>query len=148
MRSRAALAIAWIPAVVLMAAAVAKAINPSAIAQVWLWLGVSSLAIALAATVAVVAVEAALGAWLLINPGSAARLAGLVTLCGFTGVLVVLVLSTNPPSCGCFGLVRHFQTSRTELVLGIGRNLLLMACLVFPGFSARPPLSKQDYPAS
>jgi hypothetical protein len=56
-------------------------------------------------------------------------------LVAFTAVLARFLLAEDPPSCGCLGLVRVFESNRSEAVFGIGRNCLLLAMLL-PSLSA------------
>jgi len=81
-------------------------------------------------------VEGMLGVLLLLSPTAAFRWMAAGLLVAFTMFLTVLALSADPPSCGCFGLVMHFRSARTEAIIGIGRNLMLVGLLLSSG---RPP---------
>ncbi len=52
--------------------------------------------------------------WIVLSTGA--------TLVAFTGVLGVLLVSADPPSCGCFGSLRLFESTRREAIAGAARN--------------------------
>ncbi len=77
--------------------------------------------------------EAALAGWLFLRPMSpAARRVAFVTILAFSGVLAFLLTSTHPPACGCFAGLIRFESAKTELVFGIGRNMALLGLLLIP----------------
>jgi hypothetical protein len=53
----------------------------------------------------------------------------LTTLIVFTGYLLFLVALQNPPSCGCVGAIRFFESNKKEAVLGLVRNVTLLLLL-------------------
>ena len=125
---------AWLPAMVLLGAAITKAWQPDAMTAAWERLGVSVGVDRAWLTVVLVGIEATLGAALLASPAPAVRAACIALLVCSSAALGYFVLLAEPPSCGCIGPLRLFRSARSELTLGIARNLLLIAGLVLPGF--------------
>ena len=123
----------WIPAGVLLAAACAKAGYPWSMSDALDRLGITDGTLALGITLVLIGAEAGLGVALLAAPGAPTRRTCAVVLLAFTIVLGVFLSSADPPRCGCLGLVRLFRSATSELVFGIGRNLLLIAGLLAPG---------------
>lgn len=77
------------------------------------------------------------GAWLIIRPWSvAARVAAMGLLAGFCVALGMLLTLSDPPSCGCFGMMKLWESARVEHVFGLGRNLVCIAVLLPVGRSA------------
>lgn len=105
------------------------ALRPFATLPVLLFLGTSK-PLAVVAVVLLPGAELGLGAWLALRGGRWARRIGLALLCLFAGVLVVLHFSPGAPTCGCFGWLKLSREPRHETLLGVGRNVFLMALLL------------------
>ena len=78
----------------------------------------------------VVTTEMAVGLGLIFVPGRRLALVALVMLGSYSVVLGSFLVLREPPSCGCLGLVRLFESNRAESAFGLGRNLLMMAVVV------------------
>jgi len=121
-------------------AAYAKAVSPIAFARVLVYLmpgGLVGAASVRSTVLGVVAIEAALGAWILASGASrrSALTAGAL-LCIFSLVLVRLAMDPTAPACGCFALQ---STGRMDAVFGLARNAaLLWMTLWLLGTSGRP----------
>ncbi len=119
----------------LILAAIAKALSPESIRPIFAALDVPWTPWY---SVVLVAVEGGLGCAVMLLPGwRQLRRVVIALLIAFTGVLGVLGTFTDPPSCGCLGKIRLFQSARSELIFGIGRNLLFMSILIGPAMPLR-----------
>jgi hypothetical protein len=127
----------WIPGVLLIAAALLKAADPVALADVAVAVGLPGTAGAWGAVV-VVGVEAALGCALLCTGGRTPRIATMAFLLFSCIALDMLLATADPPACRCFGAIRVFESERGELWAGLGRNALLVAGVLWDMPGARP----------
>lgn len=90
--------------------------------------------------VALVVFEILLGVWLLSGwRARAARRVALGTLGVFTLFLIALVFDPAAPPCACTGWIRLADDAHTANLLGVGRNLVLIALLA--AAPARPAAS-------
>lgn len=94
--------------------------------------------------VALVVFEIILGVWLLSGwRARSARRVALGTISLFTLFLVALVYDPAAPPCACTGWISLAKGAHTANILGVGRNLLLIALLLVPATGVRvPPLVK------
>lgn len=121
----------WLPAIMLIVAGVSKLAAPVAVGAALEWLGVPPSLTTISA-VALAVIELLLGLALLLVRGRNWPVAlGAGLLLAFTGVLFTMVLSKSPPSCGCIGLLRFFETNRKELIFGIARNMFLVTGMLW-----------------
>lgn len=118
----------------LLLAAGAKLLEPSAFAEVVLYLTDGRLDGHLAAP-ALIAVETALGVGLLLGVALYAW-AAVAALAIMTLALVVLLFDSGAPSCGCMGPLTPDIDARAEAGFGIVRNIGLALCA---GTAARAP---------
>lgn len=114
---------------ILVLSGVLHALRPFATLPVLLFLGFSK-SFALMAVVLLPGAELGLGAWLTLRGGRWARRAGLALLCVFAAVLVMLYFTPGAPACGCFGWLKLSREPRQEALLGVGRNVILVALLL------------------
>ena len=122
----------WIPASLLLAAAITKAADPAAPAETLGQLGLFGGWI-VPAVVATVVAESAVGAWLFfIGSERLVRRAGVGLFVALTCVLLVILASKNPPTCHCLGRIRVFDSARHEAMFGIARNVAMVALLAWP----------------
>jgi hypothetical protein len=112
-------------------AAVLKVVHPDSVVPAARLLTGMDVAIIVAG---LVICEVVLGIWLVLFPGIVwMRCAAAAALLGFSGVLVALLSMENPPTCGCFGRMVEWRSARTELWAGLGRNAVLLACVLPSG---------------
>lgn len=122
--------------VVLLFAAVMKAHEPHGLGEVWAWMSVGRPYHG-ACTIGLIVIESMIGTAVLLRWSKLVRLASIVLIIIFTITLIVMLASDSAPDCHCLGLIRAFESRRTGLLSGIGRNMILLALL----FSA--PLDSQ-----
>lgn len=114
--------------VLFVLAAVLKVYNPEAVVPAVRVLFDVNAAVVVAG---VVICEVMLGVWLVVFPGVVwIRAASALALLGFSGALLILLGSDDPPTCGCFGKLVEWRSARTELWFGVGRNAVLLACVL------------------
>lgn len=120
------------PGAVLLSSAVLKATAPTSMMPPLRFLAVPDGAQKLVILL-LIGVEAASGtALLLFGPRALPRAIAAGLLGSFTVILIAFLLSRHPPDCGCMGKIRVFESTRLELLAGLGRNLLLLAGLLWP----------------
>ncbi len=85
-----------------------------------------------------VLLEILLGVWLLSGWRSRpARRVALGAISLFTLFLVALVFDPAAPPCACTGWISLAENAHTANILGVGRNLLLIALLLVPAAGVR-----------
>lgn len=122
----------WVPATLLLVAALTKTADPAGPAETLGQLGIFGGWI-VPGVVATVGAESAMGAWLfLIGSELLIRRAAVGLFAALTCVLLVILASDNPPTCHCLGRLRVFDSARHEAMFGIARNVAMMALLAWP----------------
>lgn len=130
-----------IPSAVLLAAAFGKALTGGVGAEIAAW---SRLPLQAGGwlNILLVCVEAAIGSSLLAFPGSRSmRLCCAALLSGFSVLLGVMLFREHPPACHRLGAIRLFRSERLELGVGVLRNLLLIAGILWSLPAVRGPLA-------
>jgi hypothetical protein len=129
------LALVRVTALALLGAAVLKAANPEHSLPAMTFFVGQPFATSLLSLV--VLFESFLGLILLVIPSlHTVRLAATGMMMLFSLALIVMLASNKPPSCGCFGALVAWESSRTEIWFGLGRNAAMIAVLLPTRYSA------------
>lgn len=121
-------ALSLAPGVVFLVSAGLKAWSPASLGPLLRFAGLPAV-LHEPLTLGVIGLEAALGMALVWFESQSLRAVALGVVAAFTGTLAIMLTVAEPPSCGCFGALRLFDSARTELLFGIGRNLVLAGLL-------------------
>ena len=122
----------------------AKLFSPYLTVAVFGIFGVSP-SIAYWLTICLIAVDIYLGVSLVVlRDRRVAPIVAFCCLCIFSCYLVYLITLAEPPDCGCGGIVRLFESNKSNAVFGLFRNVSLLIGLLAWSWNNRNANVKED----